>query len=361
MGGAETVALQINAFLNRRSPGTGRLLLPSNSDVERHARAGGLVYRGYSLSKLGGRSVLRSLWENVRIQGLLRKESSPILHVHNPYVFRLLRPALAIGNTRTVLHLHLDYSEQDLRWALEAPPDLIILCAGFMRQRVHDVLPRGHAKRTRVLVIRNAIDLQQFARGDGAGARREMGVAADQPLYLMAANLAAHKGQATAIRAMSCLRRRGLNPMLWLVGEDRESSGYAEELKQLAAELDVAGNVRFLGFRTDVPALLSAADAFLLPSVREGLPLSILEAQAAKVPVLAAPTAGIPEVIGHGQTGFLIEADDAAGYANVLESLLQSPLRKDEVVEAAYRQVLTTADMQGYCEQVSEAYESLSA
>ena len=55
---------------------------------------------------------------------------------------------------------------------------------------------------------------------------------------------------------------------------------------------------------------------------REGLPLSVLEVQATKVPVLAAPTAGIPEVITDGETGFLISADDAIGYANGIEKLL---------------------------------------
>ena len=74
--------------------------------------------------------------------------------------------------------------------------------------------------------------------------------------------------------------------------------------------------VRLLGQRDDANVLLRAADFFLLPSTNEGLPLSILEAQATKVPVLAAPTAGIPEIVRDAETGFLIPATDAPGYAH---------------------------------------------
>jgi len=64
-------------------------------------------------------------------------------------------------------------------------------------------------------------------------------------------------------------------------------------LQALCSELGVADQIRFLGHREDIPDLLRAADILLLPSTNEGLPLSVLEAQATKVPVLAAPTAGI--------------------------------------------------------------------
>src|SRR5262249_39146420 len=88
----------------------------------------------------------------------------------------------------------------------------------------------------------------------------------------------------------------------------RENRDYTTRLQDLCNELGVADRIRFLGHREDVPDLLRAADIFFLPSTSEGLPLSVLEAQATKVPVLAAATAGIPEVITDGETAFLIPA-----------------------------------------------------
>ena len=123
--------------------------------------------------------------------------------------------------------------------------------------------------------------------------------------------------------------------------------------------LGIADRIRFLGHREDVPDLLRAADIFLLPSTREGLPLSVLEAQATKVPVLAAPTAGVPEVITDGETGFLIPAEDAGGYAQHIESLLNCPEIHHRVKEQAYSQIIKKHNWHTYYETIWMLYRSL--
>jgi glycosyltransferase involved in cell wall biosynthesis len=146
----------------------------------------------------------------------------------------------------------------------------------------------------------------------------------------------------------------------WLVGVERQDGGgYTTRLQALCNELGVADRVRFLGYREDVPDLLRAADVFILPSTNEGLPLSILEAQATKVPVLAAPIAGIPEVITDGETGFLIPADNIVGYANRIESLLHHPERSNCVTEQAYTRVIKEYNWQTFCETIWMLYQSL--
>jgi len=131
-------------------------------------------------------------------------------------------------------------------------------------------------------------------------------------------------------------------------------------LKTLIEELGVGDRIRLLGYRDDVAELLRAADFFLLPSTREGLPRSILEAQATKVPVLAAPTAGIPEVVIDGETGFLIEADDAPGYAHRIRSVLENPALCQRVVEQAYGQTRNEFSWQVHCERILSLYDSLT-
>src|SRR5207249_10272590 len=125
-----------------------------------------------------------------------------------------------------------------------------------------------------------------------------------------------------------------------LAGVERQSWGsYTTRLQTLCNDLGVVDRIHFLGQREDIPDLLRAADILILPSTNEGLPLSVLEAQATKVPVLAAPTAGIPEVIADGETGFLIAADDAAGYANRMEELLRYPDLRQRITEKAFANV----------------------
>lgn len=95
------------------------------------------------------------------------------------------------------------------------------------------------------------------------------------------------------------------------------------------AHRGVLEQVRLLGHRTDTLDLLQSADLLLLPSTNEGLPLSLLEAQACGVPVLAAPTSGIPEIVHDSVTGYLIEATDAALYAERIAEFYRDPAQRE--------------------------------
>jgi glycosyltransferase involved in cell wall biosynthesis len=96
-----------------------------------------------------------------------------------------------------------------------------------------------------------------------------------------------------------------------------------------------------------------------LPSTNEGLPLTILEAQAAQVPVLAAPTAGIPEVVVHKQTGFLIPAHDILGYAHYIKMLLDDPSLSHCIRAHAYERVLRESSWQSGCTRMQSLYKQL--
>jgi glycosyltransferase involved in cell wall biosynthesis len=176
----------------------------------------------------------------------------------------------------------------------------------------------------------------------------------------MLANLAPHKGQEVAIRAIATLKAGGLDVALWLAGTERGGGqGYTHRLYSLACELGVAAQVRFLGHRDDAPDLLRAADLFLLPSTREGMPLSILEAQASKVPVLAAPTTGIPEIVTDGQTGFLIAPLDANAYADRMKLLLSHPDLARRITSCAYSQITSAHAANIYLQRILALYRSL--
>src|SRR5439155_13377512 len=130
-------------------------------------------------------------------------------------------------------------------------------------------------------------------------------------------------------------------------------------LHALVREAGVADRVRLLGQRGDAPDLLRAADFYLLPSTCEGLTLSVLGAQATRVTVLAAPTAGIPEVVCDGTTGFLIPAGDAEGYARRVEQLLANPVLSDRIAEAAYLHTTREHSWSAFCRRVSELYDEV--
>jgi glycosyltransferase involved in cell wall biosynthesis len=105
--------------------------------------------------------------------------------------------------------------------------------------------------------------------------------------------------------------------------------------------------------------LLRAADFFLLPSTNEGLPLTILEAQATKVPVLASSTAGIPETIRDGETGFMISPDEPETYAERIELLMREPGLRQRMTDNAYAFVTREHGWRAFRERVWGLYQGL--
>ena len=110
---------------------------------------------------------------------------------------------------------------------------------------------------------------------------------------------------------------------------------------------DLESQVRFLGSRSDVPRLLHAADIFLLTSVSEGIPLTVIEAMAAGLPVVATRVGGVPEIVEDGKTGWLAPAGNDAELADAVLRLAESlPLRKQMGIAGRQRAESMFSDVQ---------------
>jgi glycosyltransferase involved in cell wall biosynthesis len=159
----------------------------------------------------------------------------------------------------------------------------------------------------RAVVIRNAVDVSGTPQAHH-GARIAT--------LVTVGRLKAPKDTLTFLRALARLDHAPFRARI--VGDGPERERLEAELRVL--ELDSA--VELLGERNDVSELLSAADVFVLSSRSEGLPLSIVEAMAAGLPVVAASVGGVPELVVDGETGFLIPPADEAALASALERLV---------------------------------------
>jgi len=182
----------------------------------------------------------------------------------------------------------------------------------------HGLAPAGRLQSIPGIgVDRSYYRRESLAEGSMAAIRRELGLTGE-PLLLMIGEFIARKRHADAIRAME--RLRDTNVHLVLAG-----SGPLEvPMRRLAKRLGVADRVHFLGVRRDVPALLGAAYALVLPSEHEGLPRAILEAMSMGVPVVGSDVRGTRDLLASG-AGRLFPIGDIYALAAALRQLLERP------------------------------------
>ena len=159
------------------------------------------------------------------------------------------------------------------------------------------------------------IDLHRFS--DVATGRREkrkeLGIGYSAFCILSVGELIKRKNHRIVIKALAMIN----NPnMVYIICGDGE---FYNNLKQLATELKV--DVRFLGFRNDVPEICSAVDLFVLPSYHEGLPVALMEAMASGLPAICSNVRGNSDLIENGKGGFLVKADDANEFANGINKI----------------------------------------
>jgi glycosyltransferase involved in cell wall biosynthesis len=361
-GGGAEIALQLAQRTLGASDLTPHVWVPGEGRAAEKVRSLGFPVSWYDGAGIFSRSRLRAGAANLMTAARLRASGRGLIHVHAPSTYGALRHSFRLAGVKRVLHIHLDFPVESLVWPLRDPPELIVTCARFLVDAVRQALPAGRQTKQRVEAVPNAVDLERFKPSDRRMAKQQVGARLDQPLLLMMANLSPHKGQETAVRAVERLAHRGIQAQLWLAGADRSADqAYASQLKQMIVERGLGDRVSLLGFRQDGPDLLRAADVVLLPSTSEGLPLTLLEAQACEAPVIAAPTAGIPEIIADGETGFLVPANDDAGYASRIESLLTRPELCARITSAAARHCRQNHSWDTYHTRMSELYAEVLA
>jgi len=192
---------------------------------------------------------------------------------------------------------------------------------------VSDDLKRFLAQRVgipldNIRVIHNGVDLSRYTVLDGSRAvREELGIGAGQRVIGTVGNLFSVKGQTYLLKACKAVAIAVPELLLLVAGEGDQLGPLQKE----ASALGIEGNVKFLGFRDDVPSLLQAMEVFVLPSLSEGLPLAVLEALALRKPVVATSVGGIPEIVEDGVTGYLVPPKDPQALADKILLLLRDP------------------------------------
>ena len=165
--------------------------------------------------------------------------------------------------------------------------------------------------------------------------RQELGLATDSKLLLTVARLHPQKGHDYLIPIIPAIIEKFPEVQFVWVG-DGERRTYLEDLLRSHR---VESRVKFLGYRDDIPNLLTAADLFVFPSYQEGMPFAILEVMIYGLPIVASDTGGIPEMIVDGQHGLLFKTGDRQDFLNKLDWALTNNTMMVQMANAASKRV----------------------
>ncbi len=193
-----------------------------------------------------------------------------------------------------------------------------------------------------------------FSEEEKKKARNEIGCNSDL-IILFVGRLEARKGVDILIEAFSRIPK-DINTRLMIAG-----AGDPSPYKKMATALQIADRVRFLGYvdETMLKPLYAACDLFVLPSRLEGLGMVLMEAMAAGKPVVATRAGGIPEIVTHGQNGFLVEPDNPDKLAQAITNLLQDSSRRMLMGQKNALQMKERYSWRRTAHQVEQVYQSI--
>jgi glycosyltransferase involved in cell wall biosynthesis len=211
----------------------------------------------------------------------------------------------------------------------------------------------------RIMCIYNGIDLSKFETVfDTIQKRKEIGLPNQAQVVGIIANLHYHyKGHSYFLKSAKLIVQKMPDVRFLIIGD----GGLKKQLMDLSSNLGVSKNVMFLGFRSDIPELLSVMDVLVLASLREGFSNAILEAMAAMKPVVATNVGGNPEVIIDGVTGLIVPPKDPHSMAQAILNLLQNEDLAQQMGEAGRRRVENHFTIDVITQKYIQLYDSLLA
>jgi glycosyltransferase involved in cell wall biosynthesis len=260
----------------------------------------------------------RADWRAVRqIKEYIQEDGVDVLHTHgykaDIYGYLAARserkPVVATCHNWVGGTAALDIYNRLDRWVLKRFNAIAAVSETVREQLIHSGIPAN-----RIKVIDNGIDVEAFARPQLLTESRVAG----EKVIGVVARLDLQKGfeyLLIAVREL-CNRFQGLTVVISGDGPDRQG------IEKMIERYGLQNNVVLAGQQSDMPSVYAAMDLFVLPSLNEGLPMTVLEAMAAAKPIVATRVGAIPSVIRDGETGLLVNPKDAAGLRDAIARLL---------------------------------------
>ncbi len=300
---------------------------------------------------------------NMKLNALFKKYRPTIVHTH---LGGIVYAFVLTMKYRTPVRVHTLHSVAEHEMGM-GPSRRVRLLA--FRFRVGSFVPVAIAEEVartfetlynypNPILIPNGVPIDAFSpdREVRQRVRRELGVEPQTLVFVHVGRFAAVKNHEMLVAAFAQLvGQQPLPTELWLVGDGELRKAVQHQVRALGIE----SRVRFLGVRSDIPDLLRAADVFVFPSRWEGNPLSVMEAMAAGLPVIATAVGGVPELVEDGVSGILVPNEDHNALVGALQQLVQRADLRAQMAHAARRRAEERFDIRHTVAAYESLYESL--
>ena len=304
-----------------------------------------------------------------RITAIIREQRPHILHTHTAKAGAIARAAaLLAGTARPPIVVHTFHGHvfkgyfgpgrtaffRRVERALARRSDVLVAVSPEVRD---ELVAQRIAPQQKFAVIRLGIPLAERL-GDATADldyRRLYGIPASAFVVGWVGRMTEVKDADAVLEIVKATRERGLDAVLVMVGDGPDRDG----LEQLAHELGIARSTYFVGYQPEVAGYYRLFDAFLLPSLNEGTPVSAIEALASGTPVVATRVGGVPDVVRDGSDGFLVEPGDVEAAADRLAVLAADAPLRTRLGESGRARVLERYSVARLVDDVDRLYRSL--
>ncbi len=257
---------------------------------------------------------LLAAWQ---LGGYLQQQRADIVHMHTAHAHTIgLLACRRAPQVRQVVSRRVDFApicQAFSRWKYLQPHIQYITVSEAVRQ----ILTGSGIPPDCVATVHSGIDLQRFHGVQEAPSLFPAGTR----VIGAVGHLADHKGHRDLVEATALMARQEPDVRVVIAGDGE----LRRALETQAAALGVMDRLCFTGFRQDILALMQSFEIFVMPSHLEGLGTAVLDAMALRKPVVAAQAGGIPEMVQHGRTGFLVPPRDAGALVEAIRFLLHHP------------------------------------
>jgi sugar transferase (PEP-CTERM/EpsH1 system associated) len=349
-GGLENGVVNV---VNRLDPGRFRssvCCLKLAGEFAMRLKAGEVAV--HALGWRGGIDLLLPL----RLAALFRKTGTDIVHTRNPTAFFYGFLGAKIAAVRSIVHSEhgRTFDERRLRFWMQRVfsrhTDALFAVSAQLKR---DLVAKVGIPACRIEVLYNGVDLGRYVPAQRDRLRGELGLEPGDFVIGSVGRLVTVKNYPLLLQAARGLENGNL--AILLVGEGPERG----TLEAMAREFGLGAHVRFLGHREDIAELLGAMDAFVLPSLSEGMSNTLLEAMASGVAVVASDVGGNPEIVSDGIDGLLFRSRDEAGLREKLQELLANPALRMRLGRAGRERVLRDFSIEAMISRYETLYQTV--